>query len=267
MTDSCTLKETRMFWTIVLLMVLVGFYCMFPKSCLQICDTVRSKVAHFSFNFWKSDPIAIKNNKINEKSTEIATAVEEAETSQKLINSLERQINRTEAEANRLQALAEQYVKDGNDNKATEKLEEKEKLDLDLEENKNQLVVHKKMFDNHMTQINRSAGQISKLKKQAKSQGTRLQFAKADANLTRMSKLMGKSVDFSDFSEVDDAIEEKIDGYKAVREVAEKLHTSDNEDAETEAKIKNAKVQSKLEALKQSLIQPKSSGTNNLGPQ
>ncbi len=242
-----------LFWLSLILVGICAFVYFSPKGGLQLIETLLSKLNAFCSRIWNSDPIAIKNYKINEKSKEIAGAVNNAETSQKEIHSLERRIEKAEAESNRLQSLAEQYVKDGNDVKAAEKLTEKEDRDLELIENKQSLAQHKKMFDDNMSQINHSAGQINKLKNQARNQGMRLHFAEADANLSKMSKLIGKSVDFTDFDEVDEAIESKIDGLKSVREVASKLTSDSDEDRKMEEKAKQEQVQGKLKALKEKM--------------
>lgn len=193
----------------------------------------------------------MKNAEIDRKAEELAEATKGLQTCRALISTVERQVKSGTIESNRLDALAKQFVREGNDDKAREKLVEKARVDNELTSNKSQLKAHQETYEAYLHKVQAANERIVELRREAKSQGVRLQMAKAEATLAQLGNVMGKAnLSFDSLSEVDAEIESQIDQNRAKGQVIHDLAREGLEEIEAEKRARMAQADDALAALK-----------------
>lgn len=238
-------------WIAIIVFAGIGLYVLNRPAFRRAKAAASAQVSKASQFFWQMDPIAVKNAEIDRKAEDLAEATRGLEKCRALVSSVERQVREGKAESNRLQALAEQYIKEGNDAKAKEKLIEKTRVDRHLISNEEQLSQHREMYDNYLVKIQSANKSIAELRAEAKRQGVRLQMAKAEANLAKLGNFMGRmNVSFDSLSEIDQEIESQIDANHAKGQVALDLSKEGLEELEAENRAASAAADTALADLK-----------------
>jgi len=252
-------------WTWVgLAALVVGVLYMLNKTAFRrVRDAAGAQVGKGARSIWAADPLAVKNAEIDRKAEEIAEATRGLESCQALIRGVERQVTSGNKEKARLQALAEQFARENNDAKALEKLTELEKVEGDLNANESQLATHKGTYESFLKKIQNANKRIGELRKEARSQGVRLQMSKAEANLAKLAPVVGKAnLNFDNLDEVNDEIEAQIDKNKAAGQVVADLARDGIEEMEAEERARTAAAGSRLADLKAKL----GTGTKTFNP-
>lgn len=238
-------------WVGLVALALVGLYMLNKTAFRRVRDAAGAQVGKAGKALWAADPLAVKNAEIDRKAEEVAEATRGLESCRALIAGVERQVNSGEREKARLTALAEQYARENNDAKALEKLTELEKVESDLEANKTQLQTHNTTYNNFLTKIKNANKRIGELRKEAKTQGVRLQMSKAEANLAKLAPVVGKAnLSFDNLDEVNDEIEAQIDANKAKGQVVHDLSADGLEEIAAEERARTAAASSRLADLK-----------------
>lgn len=238
-------------WIGLAALALIALYMLNKTAFRRMRDAGSAQVGKAGRAIWGYDPIAVKNAEIDRKAEELAEATRGLENCRGLISSVERQVKTGTAESNRLQALAEQYVDEKNDDMARAKLLEKETVDHDLANNKEQLATHRETYDAWLVKIQNANKRIAELRREAKQQGVRLQMSKAEANLSKLGSVMGKAnLSFDSMSEVDQEIENQIDANRAKGQVAHDLAKEGLAEIEAENRARASAANKALDALK-----------------
>lgn len=243
-------------WTylVIAAFVLFGLYLLNKTAFSRVFSAARGQAGKAGKALWSMDPIAVKNGEIDRKAEEISDATKGLENCRALIAGVERQVTSGQKEKARLEALSEQYAREGNDGRALEKLTELERVSSELASNEAQLKVHKETYEAFLAKIKHAHKAISRLRKEAKEQGIRLQMSKAEANLAKLGTIMGKAnLSFDSLSDIDEEIESQIDKNRASGQVAHDLAKEGLEEIEAEERARNAKAIDKLAALKQKI--------------
>jgi phage shock protein A len=240
-------------WTWISIAVVVVFclYALNKTAFRRVKDGFSAQVGKGAKVLWSADPLAVKNAEIDHKAEELSEATRGLESCRALIAGVERQVKVGTTESNRLQALAEQYVKEHNDNKAKEKLVEKTRVDNDLTTNREQLKIHQETYDAWRIKIQNATNRIAELRQEARGQGVRLQMSKAEANLAKLGSTMGKTnLSFDSLGEVNDEIEAQIDQNRAKGQVVHDLAREGLEEIDAENRAFNSQAEDALTALK-----------------
>jgi phage shock protein A len=238
-------------WFTVIALVLFGLWLLNRTAFRRTTDAAGAQVGKWGRKIWSMDPLAVKNAEIDRKADELAEATRGLESCRGLISSVERQVKNGEMASKRAEALAEQFAKDGNDNKALEKLTEKESIDEDLARNREQLNSHNETYKNYLIKITNANKKITSLRKEAREQGVRLEMSKANANLAKLAPVVGKSsLSFDNLDEVNQEIESQIDANHAKGQVVHDLSRDGLEEIEAEERARNSAAAGKLAALK-----------------
>jgi len=241
-------------WGIIALALVFVLWLLNKTALRRARDAAGAQVGKLAKGLWAMDPIAVKNAEIDRRAEELAEATRGLESCHALIGGVERQIKTGNTESNRLQSLAEQYVRENNDDKAKEKLVEKTRVDHDLEANKEQLRVHRETYDAYLLKIQNANRKISELRREAREQGVRLQMSKAEANLSKFGAVMGKAnLNFDSLGEVNEEIEAQIDKNRAKGQVAHDLAREGLEEIEAENRARYAQADDALASLKQKM--------------
>ncbi len=235
--------------------VIVALLYILNKTAFgRIRDAGSAQIGKAAKSLWSADPIAVKNAEIDRKAEDIAEATRGLESCNALIRGVERQVKSGQQEKARVTALAEQYTREGNDSKALGKLTELEKIETDLVSNETQLKQHRETYEAYLKKIQVAQSRIGELRKEARSQGVRLQMSKAEANLAKLAPMMGKAnLSFDNLDEVNEEIEAQIDRNKAAGQVVSDLAREGLEEIEAEERARTAAASSRLADMKAKL--------------
>lgn len=237
-------------WGLTILAALAAVYMLNRTAFRRALAAGRAQLGRLGRAAWGYDPIAVKNAEIDRKAEEVAEATRGLESCRGLINGVERQVESGRREANRLQALAEQYVREGKDDLALERLAELERVQADLAANEGQLEAHRRGYEVYLAKIKSANRRIVDLRRDSARQGVQLRMAKAEANIARLGTAMGRDINLDNLGEIDAEIQSQIDANRARGQVAQDLAAGANEEYEAEGRAWAAAARERLAAIK-----------------
>lgn len=229
----------------------VAFFLLNPKAVRQIRDAIAAQLGKLGWAAWSRDPIAMKNAEVNRVTTELGMVTTGLEDSVAHIQGLERRIKADEKDYNQLTALAKQYVREGNDDAASETLLRRDEVLARLTVDKEQLEKHREIYKTNIDQVEKATKKVFALKQEAIRQGMQLRTAVAEAKLAQLTtSLNGGNLALNDMAEIDEQINAKIDQSRAQIQVVHDLSRSQRQYAEAEERMRRARATTALNEIK-----------------
>jgi phage shock protein A len=133
-----------------------------------------------------------------------------------------RQVANDKVHASNLEAKIKAYLQAGDRETAARFALELQKAKTELAENEGQLKMHEEAYNNHLTKIKHSAHKLSEIRDKITKYDAELKMSRAEAEMAELAK----SFDFditTDFGQIEQVIQEKIDLNRAKARVAADL--------------------------------------------
>ena len=178
-----------------------------------------NKLANF---FWEADPIA-------QMQYEYDTAVEQLkegrlglEQYRALVERVSRQVKDGENQVAKLTAQAKAYLKAGDRETAGGVALQLTKARAQLEENRQQLVMHEQAYGNNLKKIQFANKKLVDVKDKIQKYDADLKMSAAEAEVAQLSQSLNFDVT-TDFGQLEDVIQRKIDANRGKVRVAADL--------------------------------------------
>jgi phage shock protein A len=136
-----------------------------------------------------------------------------------LVERVNRQVTVGEKRVETLTAKIKAYLKAGDRRTAGQLAVELQQAQADLEENKQQLQMHETAYNNNVEKIKHATKNLGKVQEKIKRYEADLKMSNAEAELARLSQTFNFDVT-TDFGEVEQLVQEKIDLNRAKVRVA-----------------------------------------------
>jgi phage shock protein A len=178
-----------------------------------------NKLANF---FWTSDPIAQMQYEYDLAVEELKTGREGLAQYRALVERVMRQVANDKVHASNLEAKIKAYLQAGDRETAARFALELQKAKTELAENEGQLKMHEEAYNNHLTKIKHSAHKLAEIRDKITKYDAELKMSRAEAEMAELAK----SFDFditTDFGQIEQVIQEKIDLNRAKARVAADL--------------------------------------------
>ena len=227
-----------------------------------------NKVANF---FWTQDPIAQMQYEYDQAVEELKSGRTGLEQYRALVERVSRQVTRDESHVKNLEAKVKAYLQAGDRETAAKFALELKKANTQLEENRGQLALHEKSYDNNVKKIKHASQKLGRVKEKIMKYDAELKMSRAEAEMAELAQ----SFDFdvtTDFGQLEDVIQDKIGLNRAKSRVAADLSEEGIVDIEREEAMEDALAEDALKSfeIEMGLVTPATAGIEEsekeLGP-
>ncbi len=175
-----------------------------------------NKIANW---FWQRDPVAQMQLEYDEAVAQLKQGREGLEQYRALVERVARQVSSGEKQVETLTAKVKAYLKAGDRATAGQFAVQLGEAQNELSENKSQLAMHEKSYDNNVEKIKHSTKKLGQVREKIKRYEADLKMSRAEAELAHLSQSFNFDVT-TDFGEIEQIVQEKIDLNRAKVRVA-----------------------------------------------
>lgn len=199
----------------------------------KIWRSIRAQLNKLANWFWTRDPIAQMQLEYDNAVTQLKEGRKGLEQYRGLVERVQRQVTAGEKQEQVLAAKIKAYLKAGDRKTAGQLAIQLQKARKDLVENRQQLEMHERSYNNHVDKIKHASKKLAEVREKIKRYEAELKMSKAEAELARLSQTFNFDVT-TDFGEIEQVIQEKIDLNRAVVRVAADLSGEGIEEIQAE---------------------------------
>jgi phage shock protein A len=172
--------------------------------------TIRAQFNKLANFFWVMDPIAQMQFEYDRSVDQLKQGRIGLEQYRGLVERVSRQVARLENREQMLAAKIKAYLKVDNRRTAGQLAVQLEETRQDLLENREQLDMHEKAYDNNVEKIKHSSKALAKIQEKIKRYQAELKMSKAEAEMVRLCQTFNFDLT-TDFSQMEYIILDKID--------------------------------------------------------
>lgn len=201
-----------------------------------------NKLANF---FWQADPIAqmqLEYDNAVEQLKEGRTGLEQYRA---LVERVSRQVKMNERKAQDLTAKVKAYLKAGDRETAGKFAIELKRAQADYEENKAQLDLHEKSYQNNIRKIQHASHKLADVKTKIQKYDAELKMSEAEAEVSALAQNFNFDVT-TDFGQLEEVIQGKIDINRAKVRVVSDLSNEGIAEIEAEERMQEAMAEDLL---------------------
>lgn len=169
-----------------------------------------------------------------------------------VMSSLQRQIADGEREVARLDVRIKSALSEGNEEKATEYVQQLEGSKAAVEENKKQLSANQEIYASLLKQVRGAQDRIVQAKRDGDSLGKQLQTSQAEADLTDITQSLTSDPNLSTLDADREAVLQQIDANRAKAETAHDLDAVQLSERENEERSRQVEAKALLDQYKAS---------------
>ena len=189
-----------------------------------------NKLANF---FWTADPIAQMQYEYDLAVEQLKEGRQGLEQYRALVERVTRQVAKEEKHEAKLVAKVKAYLKAGNRETAATFALELQKTRNELVENREQLAMHEKAYNNNLRKIKNASGKLADVRTKIQKYDAELKMSRAEAELAKLSESFNFDVT-TDFGQIEAVIEDKINLNRGKARVAADLSGEGIEEIEAE---------------------------------
>jgi phage shock protein A len=201
-----------------------------------------NKLANF---FWQADPIAQMQLEYDNAVAQMKEGRLGLEQYRALVERVTRQVRSDESRVVDLTAKVKSYLKAGDRATAGKFAIELQRGQDDLKENKGQLDLHEKSYQNYLMKIQNASKKLADVRTKIQKYDAELKMSSAEAEMAQLAKTFDFDVT-TDFGELEQVIQGKIDLNRAKVRVAGDLSSQGIAEIEAEKKMEESKAEDLL---------------------
>ncbi len=232
---------------------------------------IRAQLNKLANYFWEADPIAQMQYEYDQAVEQLKEGRIGLEQYRGLVERVSRQVKDGEASVNKLTAQAKAYLKSGDRETAGSFALQLTKAKTQLEENKQQLSMHEAAYGNNLKKIQYANKKLVEVKDKIHRYDSELKMSEAEAEVAKLTQSFNMDVT-TDFGQLEDVIQRKIDGNRGKARVASDLSNEGIDQIKAEEKMEASMADDALKDLEVELgmrapeTTPITSTTKDLGP-
>jgi phage shock protein A len=227
-----------------------------------------NKLANF---FWTQDPIAQMQYEYDKAVEELKVGREGLEQYRALVERVSRQVTMHERHITSLEAKIKAYLQAGDRETAARFALELQKAKNDLAEDREQLALHEKAYDNNVRKIKHASNKLGVVRENIAKYDADLKMSRAEAEMAKLAQ----SFDFdvtTDFGQLEQVLQDKISLNRAKVRVAADLSGEGIVQVEREQAMESAMGDQALREfeIQMGMVTPETAGVEEsakqLGP-
>ncbi len=204
-----------------------------------------NKLANF---FWEADPIAQMQYEYDLAVEQLKEGRVGLEQYRGLVERVARQVREGEAQIKKLTAQAKAYLKAGDRETAGTLALQLTKAKTQLEENKQQLAMHEQAYQNNLKKIQYANKKLVEVKDKIQRYDAELKMSEAEAEVAKLTQSFNMDVT-TDFGQLEDVIQRKIDTNRGKARVASDLSTEGLDKINAEERMEQSMADDALKDL------------------
>ena len=212
----------------------------------------RAQLNKIANVFWEADPIA-------QMQYEHDTAVEQLkegrlglETYRALVERVTRQTASNRDHVQKLEAETKAYLKSGQREEAAKFALELQKAKKELATNEQQLAMHEEAYGNNLKKIQHATKKLGEVREKIQKYDAELKMSAAEAEVAKLAQSFNLDVT-TDFGQIEQVIQNKIDKNKAATRVAADLSNEGIASIQAEEKMEKAMAEDALQQFEAEL--------------
>lgn len=178
-----------------------------------------NKIANW---FWTRDPIAQMQLEYDRAVEQLKEGRKGLEQYRGLVERVSRQVDQGKKRVATLESKIKAFLKSGDRQTAGQLAIQLQEAKRELEENEAQLKMHETAYENNIDKIKHASKKLGQVREKIKKYEADLKMSNAEAELARLSQTFHFDVT-TDFGELEQVIQEKIDLNRATVRVAADL--------------------------------------------
>ncbi len=175
----------------------------------KLWHTLKAQINKLANIFWTADPIAQMQYEYDLAVNQLKEGREGLEQYRALVERVSGQVNRDETHVRNLEAKVKAYLQAGDRETASKFALELQKARQQLEENRQQLALHEKSYENNLQKIKHAGGKLAKVREKIAKYDAELKMSRAEAEMAKLAE----SFDFNlttDFGQIEQVIQDRI---------------------------------------------------------
>jgi len=176
----------------------------------KIWGVIRAQFNKLANYFWTMDPIAQMQFEYDKSVEQLKEGRKGLEQYRGLVERVSRQVSSREKKEQMLTSKIKAYLKTGDRKTAGQIAIQLQENKQELTENREQLKIHEKAYDNNVEKIKHSSKNLAKVQEKIKKYQAELKMSRAEAEIARLSKTFNFDLT-TDFGQMEQIILDKID--------------------------------------------------------
>jgi len=209
---------------------------------------IRAQFNKLANYFWEADPIAQMQYEYDMAVEQLKEGRVGLEQYRGLVERVSRQVKEGEGQINKLTAQAKAYLKSGDRETAGTFALQLTKAKTQLDENKAQLAMHEGAYSNNLKKIQHANKKLVEVKDKIQKYDAELKMSEAEAEVAKLTQSFNMDVT-TDFGQLEDVIQRKIDGNRGKARVASDLSTEGIDQIKAEEKMEQSMADDALKDL------------------
>ena len=203
-----------------------------------------NKLANF---FWTADPIAQMQYEYDQSIEQLKSGKEGLAQYRALVERVSRQVTNDAKHVAQLEGRVKAYLQAGDRETAARFALELQKAKNEMAENKAQLDMHEKAYENNLIKIKNATKKVGEIKEKMHKYDAELKMSRAEAELSELSGTFNFDIT-SDLGQIEQVLQDQINKNRGKARVAADLSEQGIEQIERESAAESAMA---LDALKQ----------------
>ncbi len=209
---------------------------------------IRAQLNKLANYFWEADPIAQMQYEYDQAVEQLKEGRVGLEQYRGLVERVSRQVKDGEKEIAKLQGQAKAYLKAGDRETAGSFALQLTKAKATLDENKQQLAMHEGAYQNNLKKIQFANKKLVEVKDKISHYDAELKMSEAEAEVAKLTQSFNMDVT-TDFGQLEDVIQRKIDGNRGKARVASDLSNEGLDKIQAEEKMEQSMADDALRDL------------------
>ncbi len=205
----------------------------------KIWKVIRAQFNKLANFFWTMDPIAQMQLEYDRALEQLKDGRKGLEQYRGLVERVSRQENHLEKREHMMISKIKAYLKAGDRQTAGQITIQLNQTRQDLKENREQLKIHEKAYNNNLEKIKHSSKNLAKVQEKIKKYEAELKMTKAEAEMARLSQTFKFDLT-TDFGQLEQIIHDKIDLNRGKVHVAADLSEQGLEEIHAEKAMEEA---------------------------
>ncbi|MFH0899042.1 MAG: PspA/IM30 family protein [Pseudomonadota bacterium] len=207
--------------------------------------SIRAQLNKLANVFWEADPVAQMRYEYDRSVEQMKEGRKGLEIYRGLVEKVTRQVRDGEAHQKKLEAQIKAYLKAGDRDTAAKFALELSKQKSDIAENRAQLEMHEKAYENNLKKIQHANKNLAAVREKIQKYDAELKMSEAEAEVAKLAESFEMNVT-TDFGQLEQVLQERIDRNRGKARVAADMSSKGVASIEAEEQMETAMAEDAL---------------------
>ncbi|MFH1140068.1 MAG: hypothetical protein V1816_28635 [Pseudomonadota bacterium] len=206
---------------------------------VKLWKVIQAQINKLADFFWQADPIAQMKLEYEHSLEQLKDGRRGLEQYRALVERVTRQVRANDRTVENLTAKVKSYLQVDDRRTAGLVALELQEARAELAENRSQLDLHEKSYDNNLKKIKNASRRLSEVRQKIHKYDAELKMSEAEAEVSKLAQNFNFDLT-TDFGELENIIQEKIDLNRAKVRVTADLSGQGLAELEAEERVREA---------------------------